>query len=107
LTTYIAPVLSADGRHVYLAAATTKGKRSTRVLELDARTGRQLRVMYEQPYTGKGGGGNWDFVHLARDPSGTMLLVVDPGGRAHRIDIASRRVTSMPFPGGVPNAFTW
>jgi hypothetical protein len=47
-------VLSADGRQVYLlAAATTNGHRSIRVLELDART------------------------------------------------------TTIPFPGGVPNAFTW
>lgn len=108
VSTYVAPVLSADGRHVYLlAAATTKGHRSIRVLELDARTGRQLRVMYEQPHTGKGGNPIWEFLHLARDPTGTMLLVVDPSGRAHRIDIASRHVETMPFPGGVPNAFTW
>jgi hypothetical protein len=108
VSTYVAPVLGADGRHVYvLAAVTTKGHRSIRVLELDAGTGRQLRVMYEQPYTGKGGNRNWEFLHLARDPTGTMLLVVDPSGRAHRIDIASRHVETMPFPGGVPNAFTW
>jgi hypothetical protein len=53
------------------------------------------------------GNRNWEFLNLVRDPTGTMLLVVDPGGQAHRIDIASRRVETMPFPGGVPNAFTW
>ena len=66
-----------------------------------------LRVLYEQPFR-PGGNLVWVFTTLTRDPSGTALLVVDDLGRsAHRIDIATRHVTTIPFPRGMPNLIAW
>ncbi|GAB2807724.1 hypothetical protein GCM10027176_10940 [Actinoallomurus bryophytorum] len=106
--TYTTPVLSADGQSLYLIADhRAGGHRSTQVLEVDARTGRPVRMLYEQPFR-SGGNFIWVFTTLTRDPSGTALLLVDDLRRsAHRIDIASRRVTTIPFPRGMPNLIAW
>jgi hypothetical protein len=101
------PVLSADGRHVYLIAADqAHGRKSTQIIELDARTGRRQRVLYGQPYS-KGGNAQWAFTELVRDPTGRSLLAVDDRGHAHRVDIATGRATTFRFPGGTPNALAW
>jgi hypothetical protein len=105
--TYTHPVLGADGQSLYLIADhRAHGHRSTQLLELDARTGRALRVLYEQPTSGARAP-HWAFTSLARDPRGTGLLVVDPQGRAHRVDLASGQVTTIPFQRGTPNTTAW
>jgi hypothetical protein len=105
---YTSPVLSADGRHVYLIADNAgHGGRTTQVIELDARTGKRQRVLYEEPFNPAGGNVSWTFTELARDPAGTSLLAVDDLTHAHRIDIATGHVTNFHYAGGAPNAIAW
>jgi hypothetical protein len=105
---YTTPVLSADGRYIYLIANVARqGRGITRILELDATTGRRQGVLYEQPYSGRPGTKRWDFDALALDPTGTSLLVVDGHGVAHRVNIATRHMTAFPFSWGLPNSLAW
>jgi hypothetical protein len=105
---YTAPVLSADGVHLYLLAD-SEGLRGkfTQIIEVDTRTGRRQRMLYEQAQSPGGGNAQWAFTQVARDPAGTSLLAVDDRGRAHRVDIGTGRVTTFPFTGGSPNALAW
>src|SRR5262249_55519052 len=107
---FTAPVLSADGRDVYVIASQNRGdgRKVTRVVELDARTGRQLRVLFERPFTGSGGNVQWEFTELARDPTGRPLLVVDGTGTCYRIDVRTAQTAQFPFPRGAdPNSIAW
>ncbi|ONH22402.1 hypothetical protein BL253_35825 [Pseudofrankia asymbiotica] len=106
---YASPVLSADGRKIYAIDAQQRsgGTRVTRVIELDAATGRQLRILFEQPYVNRGNT-IWAFDTMALDPTSRLLMVVDGAGGAHRIDIATARATRIPFPRGTtPNSIAW
>jgi hypothetical protein len=104
---YTNPVLSADGRHVYLiAVGHGRGGKTTQIVELDAGTGRRQRVLYQQPYI-SGRNAQWAFTEFARDPAGKSLLVVDEHARAHRVDIATGRAVELLSTGGIPNALAW
>jgi hypothetical protein len=103
---YTTPVLGKDGRTMYLIADDrTGGRRTTQVIEVDLRTGRRLRTLYEQPLDARYGNVGWGFTILVRDRAGTALIAVDPQGRGHRIDIASGRVTTIPSALGSPVAW--
>jgi dipeptidyl aminopeptidase/acylaminoacyl peptidase len=94
---YTTPVLGKDGRTMYLIADDrTGGRRTTQVVEVDLRTGRRLRMLYEQSFYADHGNVGWGFTTLVRDRTGAALLAVDPQGRAHRIDIASGHVSTVP-----------
>jgi Tol biopolymer transport system component len=104
---HVAPVLSADGRSVYaINTVGAKSRKSTRIVQLDVRTGGLLRVLYEQPYSSKSGNRQWSFTELALDPSGRSLLAAG-GGQVHRVTIATGTVTTFPFGRGEPNALAW
>ncbi|ONH22387.1 hypothetical protein [Pseudofrankia asymbiotica] len=106
---YASSILSADGRRIYAIDAQQRddGTPVTRVIELDAATGKQLRVLFEQPYANHGNT-IWAFFSMALDPSGRLLMVVDAVGGAYRIDIATTRATRIPFlRGTIPNSIAW
>jgi hypothetical protein len=106
---YASPILSADGRRIYAIDAQQRddGSRATRVIELDAATGRQLRILFERPYADHGNT-IWAFFEMALDPSSRLLMVVDGAGGAYRIDIATTHAIRIPFPRGtMPNSIAW
>ena len=106
---FTTPVISPDGTRIHVIAAqqTDDGRRVTRVVEFDARTGEQLRVLFEQPYVDRGNV-PWAFTQMTRDPSGRLLLVVDGAGSAYRIDIATAQATRLPsFNDEEPNSIAW
>jgi hypothetical protein len=106
---FVSPVLSADARHVYVIAAQQNagGDRVTRVVELEVATGRQTRVLFEQPFVDRGNT-QWAFTLLARDPGGRTLLALDANGHGRRIDVATGRTSTFPFLRGAnPNAVAW
>ncbi|MCK9897190.1 hypothetical protein [Frankia sp. AgB32] len=106
---YASPVLSAEGQRIYAIDAQQRddGTPVTRVVELDAATGKQQRILFEQPYVNRGNT-IWAFVEMALDPSSRLLMVVDGAGGAYRIDIATAHATRIPFPrGAAPNSIAW
>lgn len=107
--TYTNPVLSADGRHVYVIAAADGANSggSNKIIELDTRTGRQRRVLYEQPHPGDGATAPSTLALIARDPTGNSLLSVDDHVRLHRITIADGHATTIPFTQDNPQALAW
>ncbi|ONH22386.1 hypothetical protein [Pseudofrankia asymbiotica] len=107
--TMITPLLGVGGTRVYVIAAQQRpgGAPVTRVVELDAATGRQLRVLFEEPKQVRGNT-LWTFTQMALDPAGKLLMVVDGGGAAYRIDIATAKATRLPFLRGTnPNSIAW
>ncbi|KAB2340534.1 TolB-like translocation protein [Actinomadura rudentiformis] len=98
------PVLSADGTRVYVSAA--QGSPSwTRLLELDAATGKQRRVLFQQQYKG-GTQMVWMFSRVSPSLSGTALILWS-GSSGHRVDLATGKVHRFPFPGRQPQILTW
>ncbi|OHV48943.1 PD40 domain-containing protein [Pseudofrankia sp. BMG5.36] len=70
---YISPVLSPDGTRIFVIsrhAVADGGLAPTRVVELDAATGRQLRVLLTHPVPAT----TWMISELALDPSGRWLV---------------------------------
>jgi hypothetical protein len=104
LTRHEAPVISGDGRHVYLLERDAAGRRN-RIIEVSTATGRQERVLYEQRLSR--GVRGWEFYQLALDSTGTALMVVDQRGHVHLIDIATRRATTITPSGGPPGYVAW
>lgn len=105
---YTIPVLGADGRSAYLIGDDRTGRRRrTQIVEVDTGTGRRLRVLYEQPFHANSANVGRSFTILVRDPTGTALLATDTAGHAYRIDIASGRVLTLPFPRGVAGSIAW
>ncbi|MFG2000813.1 hypothetical protein ACGFNU_16875 [Spirillospora sp. NPDC048911] len=102
----VSPVLGADGTKLYVIVA--QGKPSwTRVIEVDAATGRQLRVLREQKYVDNDWNSTWMFTQLDRDATGRYLMAVSRG-YAHRVDLSTGRTSRIPFSGGVePYSFAW
>jgi hypothetical protein len=104
----ISPVISADGRAVYLTVAQpepTGGPHWNRLLEVPA-DGGQPRVLFElrsQP-----GGGNFVYMwgSVCRDPAGEWLLAF-ASGYVYRIEISSGAVIRLPFPEGQPYDAAW
>jgi Tol biopolymer transport system component len=111
LGTLTTPVLSADGSKIYAIATQTElptgGPNWTRLIEIDAATGRQLRVLYQQKYTGVGADNNaiWQFTRLARDTGSERLLIISTG-YAYRIDIKTTHTARTPI-GPTANDLAW
>jgi hypothetical protein len=105
--TYQQAVLSADGGHFYVLES-HGDHRNIRILELDARTGGQQRVLYERQHlsTNRGWSGLAD---LALNSTGTGLMLVDQAAGVHRVDIATGRVVDIKFPArdGSPSHVSW
>jgi hypothetical protein len=101
------PVISADGRAVYLTVAQpepTGGPHWNRLLEVPA-DGGQPRVLFElrhQP------GGNFVYMwgSVCRDRAGEWLLAFATG-YVYRIEISSGAVIRLPFPEGQPYDAAW
>jgi hypothetical protein len=107
--TMITPLLGADGTRVYAIAAQQRpdGAPVTRVVELDASSGRELRVLFEEPKQNRGNE-IWTFTEMALDPSGRHLMVIDGAGAAYRLDTATGKATRLPFLRGTnPNSIAW
>ncbi|OHV40569.1 MULTISPECIES: hypothetical protein [Pseudofrankia] len=106
---YASSILSGDGETIYAIDAQQRadGTPVTRVIELDAATGKQLRILFERPYVNHGNT-VWTFFEMALDPSSRLLMVVDGAGGAYRVDIATTHATRIPFPRGtMPNSIAW
>jgi hypothetical protein len=102
------PVISADGRAVYLTVVQyepTGGPHWNRLLEVPA-DGGQPRVLFELRY--KPGGGNVVYMWgpVCRDPDGEWLLAFATG-YVYRIEISSGAVIRLPFPEGQPYDAAW
>lgn len=103
------PVLGADGSKVYVIAAQPAedgGPSWTRLIEVDAASGRQLRVLFEQRHGDSSTNTVWNFTVLVRDASGRRLLLVS-NGWGHRIDIGTARAERFPVPEGEPHSLAW
>ncbi|KAB2344321.1 PD40 domain-containing protein [Actinomadura rudentiformis] len=101
------PVLSSDGRKLYVIAAQGKDPSWTRVIEVDVATGRRLRVLFEQKYVDNPRNVTWMFTQLDRDATGRFLMAVSDR-YAHRIDLSNGQTSRIPFPGGAePYSFAW
>jgi len=104
--------LSADGRRLYCIVGALDGSHSVltkRVVEIEAATGRQLRVLQELHHrfsmvTGWSSDGP-----LTLDPSGRWLLASDAGTDYYRIDVSSGAVSRLPTTvnRGHPNGLAW
>lgn len=105
------PLLSADGSKIYVIAAQTErptgGPSWTRLIEIDAATGRQLRVLYQEKYSRVGADGNvtWQFTALTRD-TGSEHLLISSTGYAYRIDIKTTHTVRTPI-GPMTNDLAW
>lgn|GEM_PF-6005738 len=104
--------LSADGRRLYCILGALDGSHSVltkRVVEIEAATGRQPRVLRELHHrfsmvTGWSSDGP-----LTLDPSGRWLLASDAGTDYYRIDLSSGAVSRLPTTvnRGHPNELAW
>jgi hypothetical protein len=92
------PVLSPDGRRLYAISPVMVGQKPvTQLVELDAQTGRRLRVVFEMPFTLPAN----HIVHrmfswVAGDPTGDSLVVFDENGGCHLIGLATGKQTTLP-----------
>lgn len=103
----ISPVISADGRAVYLTVAEPEpagGPHWNRLLEVPAGGG-QPRVLFELRYQ-PGGNAVYVWGTVCRDPDGECLLVFSTG-YAYLIEISSGAVVRLPFPEGQPYDAAW
>jgi hypothetical protein len=102
------PVISADGRAVYLTVVQyepTGGPHWNRLLEVPADSGHP-RVLFQLRY--QPGGGNLVYMWgpVCRDPDGEWLLAFATG-YVYRIEISSGAVIRLPFPEGQPYDAAW
>jgi hypothetical protein len=102
------PVISADGRAVYLTVVQhepTGGPHWNRLLEVQA-DGGQPRVLFELRYQPWGGNLVYMWTSVCRDPDGEWLLAFGHG-YVYRIEISSGAVIRLPFPEGQPYDAAW
>ncbi|OHV35558.1 hypothetical protein BBK14_15185 [Parafrankia soli] len=102
--------LTANSTRVY-AVVTRRGQNpylTKRVIELDAATGRQLRVLLELSHDHSLTTG-WNASSLALDPSGQLLMVSDAGADYYRVDLGSGQTCRLPTAvnRGNPNGLAW
>ena len=102
------PVISADGRAVYLTVAEPEpagGPHWNRLLEVPAGGG-EPRVLFELRH--QPGSGNFIYMWgpVCRDPAGEWLLAFS-SGYAYLIEISSGGVIRLPFPEGQPYDAAW
>jgi hypothetical protein len=104
----ISPVISADGRAVYITVAQpepTGGPHWNRLLEVPAGGG-QPRVLFELRYQPGSGNAIYMWGPVCRDPAGNWLLAFATG-YVYGIEISSGAVIRLPFPEGQPYAAAW
>jgi len=104
------PVLSPDGRRIYAISPTTVGqKQVTQLVELDAQTGRQLRVLFEMPFTLPANHPvHRMFSWVARNPAGDSLAIFDENGGCHLVSVATGKQTTLPStPGSSITGLGW
>lgn len=104
----ISPVISANGRAVYVTVAQpepTGGPHWNRLLEVPV-DGGQPRVLFELRHQPGGGNFLYTWGPVCRDPAGESLLAFATG-YAYRIEIESGAVIRLPFPEGQPYAAAW
>ena len=104
----LSPVISADGRAVYITVAQfepTGGPHWNRLLEVPAGGG-QPRVLFELRYQPGGGNFLYTWGSVCRDPAGGSLLAFATG-YVYRIEISSGAVIRLPFPEGQPYDAAW
>jgi len=102
------PVISADGRAVYITVAQpepTGGPHWTRLLEAPAGGG-QPRIVFELRYQPHGGNLVYMWGPVCRDRAGDQLLAF-ARGYVYRIEISSGAITQLPFPEGQPCDAAW
>jgi hypothetical protein len=102
------PVISADGRAVYITVAQpepTGGPHWTRLLEVPAGGG-QPRILFELRYQAHGGNLVYMWGPVCRDRAGDRLLAF-ARWYVYRIEISSAAVTRLPFPEGQPCDAAW
>jgi hypothetical protein len=102
------PVISADGRAVYITVGQpepTGGPRWTRLLEAPAGGGRP-RVLFELRYQPHGGNLVYMWGPVCGDRAGDQLLAFATG-YVYRIEISSGAITQLPFPEGQPYDAAW
>jgi hypothetical protein len=104
----ISPVISADGRAVYVTVAQpepTGGPRWTRLLEVPAGGG-QPRILFELRYQPHGGNLVYMWGPVCSNRAGDQLLAFATGF-VYRIEISSGAITQLPFPEGQPYDAAW
>ena len=98
-------LVTPDGSAVSVAVIHS-GARSTlvRVIQVSARTGKQLRVVY-QVNTGNG----MSYQYFSTDPTGRyMMLDAGPSSQSHNGWIYHRQLVALkPYDGGNVNWQTW
>jgi hypothetical protein len=102
------PVISADGRAVYITVAQpepTGGPHWNRLLEVPA-SGGQPRILFELRYQPHGGNLVYMWGPVCRDRAGDHLLAF-ARGYVYRIEISSGAITRLPFPEGQPSDAAW
>ncbi len=102
------PVISADGRAVYITVAQpepTGGPHWTRLLEVPAGGG-QPRVLFELRYQPHARNLVYMWGPVCRDRAGDQLLAFATG-YVYRIEISSGAITQLPFPEGQPHHAAW
>jgi hypothetical protein len=102
------PVISADGRAVYLTVVQyepTGGPNWNRLLEVPV-DGGQPRVLFELRYRPGGGNVIYMWTSVCRDPDGEWLLAFGHG-YVYRIEISTGAVIRLPFPEGQPYDAAW
>lgn len=102
------PVISADGRAVYITVAQpepTGGPRWTRLLEAPAGGGKP-RILFELRYQPHGGNLVYMWGPVCRNRAGDRLLAFATG-YVYRIEISSGAITQLPFPEGQPYDAAW
>jgi hypothetical protein len=102
------PVISADGRAVYITVAQpepTGGPRWTRLLEVPAGGG-QPRILFELRYQPHGGNLVYMWGPVCRNRAGDQLLAF-AAGYVYRIGISSGTIAQLPFPEGQPYDAAW
>jgi hypothetical protein len=72
----------------------------SRLIEVTTATGRQTRVLYQEPYLGDPAQSGYAFNAICR--SGRYVLIVN-GRRTLQIDTASGRAVRLPYPDADPD----
>ncbi|MCW2912904.1 MAG: hypothetical protein JWN52_972 [Actinomycetia bacterium] len=95
------PMISPDGATLTIVAAQRdQQKLWSRLIEVATATGRQLRVLYQEPNLGGFGQGGYPFDAICR--SGRYVLIVD-ARRTLQIDTTTGRTVRLPYPDANPD----
>lgn len=95
------PLLGPDGTTLSMVVVQRDGRALwSRLIEVTTATGRQTRVLYQEPYLGDPAQSGYAFNAICR--SGRYVLIVN-GRRTLQIDTASGRAVRLPYPDADPD----